>query len=83
MIFKNFQLDKLNFNKFNIFLLYGENEGLKNEIIKRHFTKDFNGEIRKYDENEFLNKSEILISEFLNQSLFSSKKLIIISVSYI
>ena len=46
MIFKNFQLDKLNFNKFNIFLLYGENEGLKNEIIKRHFTKDFNGEIR-------------------------------------
>ena len=79
MIFKNFQLDKLNFNKFNIFLLYGENEGLKNEIIKRHFTKDFNGEIRKYDENEFLNKSEILISEFLNQSLFSSKKLIIIS----
>ena len=68
MIFKNFQLDKLNFNKFNIFLLYGENEGLKNEIITRHFTKDFNGEIRKYDENEFLNKSEILISEFLNQS---------------
>ena len=79
MIFKNFQLDKLNFNKFNIFLLYGENEGLKNEIIKRHFIKGFKGEIGKYDENEFLSKSEILVSEFLNQSLFSSKKLIIIS----
>ena len=79
MIFKNFQLDKLNFNKFNIFLLYGENEGLKNEIIKKHFIKGFKGEIGKYDENEFLSKSEILVSEFLNQSLFSSKKLIIIS----
>ena len=79
MIFKNFQLDKLNFNKLNIFLFYGENEGLKNEIIKRHFIKGFKGEIGKYDENEFLSKSEILVSEFLNQSLFSSKKLIIIS----
>ena len=79
MIFKNFQLDKLNFNEFNFFLLYGKNDGLQNEIIEKYFVKDFKGEINKYDENEFFNKNELIISELLNQSLFSNEKIVIIS----
>ena len=42
MILKSFELDKTNFSKFKLFVLYGENEGLKKEIIskiKRNYKK--------------------------------------------
>tara|TARA_B100000242_G_C42996904_1_gene463022 strand:+ start:72 stop:1049 length:978 start_codon:yes stop_codon:yes gene_type:complete len=79
MIFKQFQLNKLNLDQYNFFLFYGKNEGLQNEIIERYFIKDFKGEVIKYDENEILNNIENIISEILNKSLFSSKKILIIS----
>ena len=37
MILKTFELKKLNSIKSNIFLLYGENEGYKNQIIQDYF----------------------------------------------
>ena len=79
MIFKQFQLNKLNLDQYNFFLFYGKNEGLQNEIIERYFIKDFKGEVIKYDENEILNNSENIIGEILNKSLFSNKKILIIS----
>ena len=79
MIIKRFELNKNKINKFNFFLLYGKNEGLQNEIIDLHLIKDFDGEIIKYDESEFLKSKEIIISELLNRSLFESKKIILIS----
>ena len=33
MIVKTFEINKKKFDKQNIFLVYGENEGLKNEIV--------------------------------------------------
>ena len=59
--------------------MYGKNEGLKKEIINKHFTKNFLGQINKYDEREFINNAETIISEILNKSLFDNEKLIIIS----
>ena len=79
MIFKQFQLNKLNLDQYNFFLLYGKNDGFQNEIIERYFIKDFKGEVIKYDENEILNNSESIIVEILNKSLFSNKKILIIS----
>ena len=79
MIKKNFELGKLNVKNFNLFLMYGKNEGLKKEIINKHFTKNFLGQINKYDEREFINNAETIISEILNKSLFDNEKLIIIS----
>ena len=38
---------KLNFSKFNFFLLYGKNEGLKKEIINEKLIKEFKGQINK------------------------------------
>ena len=35
MIFKNFEFDNIDIKKFNLFLLYGNNEGFKNEIIEK------------------------------------------------
>ena len=79
MIKKNFELGKLNIKNFNLFLMYGKNEGLKKEIIDKHFTENFLGQINKYDEHEFINNAETITSEILNKSLFDSEKLIIIS----
>ena len=79
MIIKQHELRKLNTDKFNIYLFYGKNDGLKNEIINQLFLKDFNGDIKRYDENYFITNREILISEMLNKSLFENSKIVIIS----
>ena len=49
MIIKSFELEKLNSYKFNLHLIYGNNEGIKEDIIKDNYLKDFNGDILKYD----------------------------------
>ena len=40
MIIKSYELNKINLKKNNIYLLYGENEGLKNKVITI-FLKNF------------------------------------------
>ena len=44
MIIKTFEITKKKFDKQNFFLVYGENEGLKKEIIQ-NLKKNFNGNI--------------------------------------
>ncbi len=41
MIIKNYEITKINFEKNKFFLLYGDNEGFKNEIID-NITKNKN-----------------------------------------
>ena len=79
MILKNFELNKLDADKFNLLLLHGKNEGLQNDIIENYFLKNFIGQINKYDENNFINMTDVIISELLNRSLFEEKKIIIVS----
>ena len=79
MIVKNFELNEKIVDKYKIFLLYGKNEGLQNEIIQSQFLKNFEGRIDKYDEIEFLKNSEIIIADLLSKSFFDSKKILIIS----
>ena len=79
MIVKSFELNKKIADKYKFFLLYGKNEGLKNEIIQSLFLKDFEGQINKYDEIEFLKNTEIIINDLLNKSFFETKKILIIS----
>ena len=66
---------------YNLYLLYGKNEGFQNEVISEKFLKNFNGELNRYDENEFINNNETLISEFYTKSLFDDEKIIVISRS--
>ena len=79
MIVKNFELNKKIVDKYRFFLLYGKNEGLQNDIIQSQFIKDFEGQIDKYDEIEFLKNNEIIITSLLSKSFFDSKKILIIS----
>ena len=69
MIIKSFEINKINFKKINFFLLYGENEGFKNEIIKKEFEYKFNQNILRYDEKEVLDNKENLSNEIFTRSL--------------
>ena len=79
MIVKSHEISKINILNVNYFLFYGKNDGLKNQVIEENFIINFKGQILKYDENDFINNYEILLSEFFNKSLFETDKLIIIS----
>ena len=79
MIIKSFELEKLKFQKSNFHLIYGNNEGIKDDIIKDVYFKNFDGEVLKYEEREILNEADKFFSSLLTKSLFEKSKLIIIS----
>ena len=79
MIIKSFEFEKIKSKNYKSILVYGVNQGLKDELIKGTILKDFSGEILKYDESEVIEKSEIILESFLNGSLFDDQKLILIS----
>ena len=79
MIIKSFELQKIKSLNSSIILIYGNNEGLKEQIINDCFLKDFKGEIFNYEEIDVLNNKEEFISNLLNRSLFEDNKAIIIS----
>ena len=79
MIIKSYEVNKVNIKDYDIFLFYGKNEGLQNEIIEKNFVKGNKGSINKYEESEFINNYETISSEILTKSLFEEEKLLIIS----
>ena len=76
MICKSYHLTSEIINKNKLFLLYGKNEGHKNEIISSITEKSRN--ILNYDEKEILENSTQFLENLLNQSLFENEKFIII-----
>ena len=81
MIIKSFELNKIDLKKNNFFLFYGENEGLKKEIIENNFKKNYPKKTFYYDESEVLNNKSNFFEEILSKSFFENEKLIIISRS--
>ena len=79
MIKKIFELDKINFEKYNLYLFYGENEGFKNEIIKKKFENNYKGQIHRYEEKEILENKNNFFNGIFTKSFFENTKLIIIS----
>ncbi len=75
MILKSYEINDLNL-KNNFFLVYGKNEGLKKEIIKKIF--DNNKEVLQYEEKEIVENSSNFIESILTNSLFEDDKKIII-----
>jgi DNA polymerase III subunit delta len=78
MIVKNFELKNF-IKKKNIFLIYGENEGFKEDLILE-FSKNYPKESTfKYSEKEILLNLENFYNNIFSQSFFEKKKLIIIN----
>ncbi len=78
MIIKSYELDKST-SKNSFFLFYGENQGLKNEVIKNKFQIKFKESTYSYDENEILTNKENFFNGILSNSFFEKEKLVIIS----
>ena len=78
MIIKSFEINRKKFDKEHFFLIYGENEGLKNEIIK-NLEKIFKGSIENYHETQIINNNELFYEKMFNQSFFEKEKVIIIN----
>jgi len=78
MIIKTFEVNRKKFNIQKFFLIYGENEGQKNEIIQ-DLKKNLRGNVESYDETQILNNTEVFYTKILNQSFFENEKIIIIN----
>ena len=78
MIIKHFEINKLKFDKHNYFLVYGENEGLKKEIIQT-LKKKNSGSVENYEEGQIVSNSELFYENLLNKSLFEKEKIIIVN----
>ena len=79
MILKSFELNKLKLNSHNFYLFYGDNEGLKEEIIKNLFEKNYIEKIHRYEEKEILDNKDDFFNNVLTKSFFDNEKLIIIN----
>ena len=79
MITKAFELEKMDLKNKSFFLLYGENQGYKSQIIENKFKKNYSENIFFYDENEIINNIDNFFSNLLTKSFFDNKKLIIIN----
>ena len=79
MIIKSFEINKINFDQNKLVLLYGKNEGFKNEVTN-NLIKD-KDKIIKYEEKEVLENINDFIESILSKSLFENEKIIIIKRS--
>ena len=78
MIIKSYEINKKKFENQNLFLIYGENEGLKSEIIQV-LRKNFKGSIENCDETQVISNNEEFYDKLFNKSLFDKEKIIIIN----
>ena len=76
MIIKSFEVKKINKDKSNIILVYGENEGLKNNISENLIKNKSN--LFKYEEKEILDNNNEFIDSIYSKSLFEDSKSIIV-----
>ena len=76
MIFKSYQINKIDISQNKYVLFYGKNENLRNTAIKE-LTKNKN-EVLFYDEKEILMDQSSFIESTLNKSFFENEKLIVV-----
>ena len=79
MIIKSFELNKLELNNYKFYLFYGDNEGSKEEAIKKIFEQNYLDKIYRYEEKEILDNIDNFFNSILTRSFFDNEKLIIIN----
>ena len=79
MILKSFELNKLKLENYNFYLFYGDNEGLKEDTIKKFFVKKYQNKIHRYEEKEILDNIDDFYNNVFTKSFFDNEKLIIIN----
>ena len=77
MIIKSFETNKIELDKNKFILLYGQNNGFKNETLKNLIK--VKKEVFNYDEKEILDDSYSFLEQIISRSLFEEEKTIIIN----
>ena len=77
MIVKSYEIDKINSEIVSFYLLYGKNDGLKEELSKNILNTQ-KSSVTNYEEKDILNNPEIFIDSIFSGSLFENQKTIII-----
>ncbi len=78
MISKYFEVNKFK-DKYDFLLFYGENEGLKNEIITSCFNNFSKENTYKYFEKDVIANEQLFFENILSKSFFENEKLILIN----
>ena len=73
MIVKSYEIKNNEISKFKLFLVYGENEGLKKDIINK-IKSNYGFKEIKYEEAQILSNKSEFYNEINNRSLFDEKK---------
>ncbi len=80
MIYKSYLIEKnIDLIDKNLFLFYGENAGLKDELKNKIRRKYKNEELLVYDQDELLKNSNLIMNEIQNISLFEKKKIFLLN----
>ena len=78
MILKSYETNKKNIQNYRFFLLYGDNEGLKEELSDI-INNCFEGSKFKYEESEIIKNKDQFNNSIRNKSLFENKKIFTIN----
>ena len=74
MIFKHYEIGKINLLQNKFILIHGQNDGLKNEKIDELAFKSKKSKVLRYEEKEIIENEEVFFDSILNGSLFDNGK---------
>lgn len=79
MIIKEFQINKNIIDNHNLFLFYGINEGLKDEVIRSKFKNQQDASFKNISEVDVLKNISTFFDEITTKSFFDNRKIILIN----
>ena len=79
MILKSYEVSKINIDKNNLILFYGQNQGFKEDEISKILNTNKDSHVAKYNEKQILEDTENFFNSILSKSLFENKKIVIIN----
>ena len=79
MIYKSYQINKIDVDNCKFILFYGKNNGAKFDAINDLKKKSSNKNYIAIDENQILENTDLFYNSLISQSLFEEKKNIIIN----
>ena len=80
MILKSYEINKIDLNKSKIILLYGKNDGFKNEATKL-IIKKRDSSLHNFDEKDILENVNSFVESIRSKSLFEDERIILIKRS--
>ena len=79
MILKSYEVNKIDINKSNFILFYGQNQGAKEEEISKILEKNKDKTLNRYEEKQILENNEDFFNSIMSNALFDNQKIITIN----